>query len=93
MENVLMMNKKYLGRGLKSIDMLILAQIETCNYNGTVCCTTNQQFSEMFGESDSTIKRALNKLEELNLIHKEIIYVDGNGRATKQRILSLCDSI
>ena len=92
MENVfLAVDKRYLGKNLKSVDILILAQIEEFQRNGKPCYVTNQQFSDMFGESESTIKRSLDKLEEMNLIKRTTVYVDGNGRATKQRVITVCD--
>lgn len=88
----LAINKDYFGKGLKSIDILILAQIEEFQRNKCQCYKTNKQFAEMFGESESTVKRSLNRLEEEKLIVRHTRTVEGNGRANKQRVLSLADN-
>lgn len=90
--NFLAIDKKYLNKHLKSIDILIIAQIEEFYRNGHECYITNKQFSEMFGESESTIKRSLGKLEELQIIKRDVTFVVGNGRSNRQRILTLKDS-
>lgn len=89
--NFLAVNKNYLRMGLKSIDILILSQIEEFQRNECNCYVTNEQFSEMFGESKDTVKRSLNKLEEMNIIERKTSYVEGNGRANRQRIIELND--
>lgn len=85
----LQVNKDYLGLGLKSIDLLIISQIEEFERNKRPCYITNEQFSEMFKESVSTIKREINKLEEINVIKRNTIFINGNGKANKQRLLSI----
>jgi len=87
--NFLAVNKGYLGLGLKSIDLLIVSQIDEFKRNGCECYVTNEQFSDMFGESVSTIKRALDRLEELNILKRDTTVVSGFGRANKQRVLSI----
>lgn len=89
MDKFLAVNKSYFRMGLKSIDILIISQIEEFERNKCKCFITNEQFSEMFGESVSTIKRALDKLDDLKIIKRNNSYVEGNGRANKQRVLSL----
>lgn len=85
----LKINKKYFNLGLKSIDILILSQIEEFQRNEHECYITNKQFSEMFGESESTIKRSIDKLESLNIIQRNTQFIKGNGKGTKQRVLSI----
>ena len=68
--NFLAVNKDQFSMGLKSIDLLIIAQIEEFKRNGCECYMTNEQFSDMFGESISTIKRALSSLETKGIIKK-----------------------
>ena len=89
MEKFLAVNKEYLGMGLKSIDILIISQVEEYERNKCECFITNEQFASMFGESVSTIKRALDKLDELKIIKRSTSYVEGFGRANRQRVLSL----
>lgn len=92
MENTfLAINKKYFGMGLKSIDILIVAQIEEFQRNGCDCYVTNKQFADMFGESERTINRVIAKLEELNVIKRKTTFIDGNGRGNRQRILTVND--
>lgn len=85
----LAVNKQYLGIGLKSIDILIIAQIEEFERNNCQCYITNKQFADIFGESESTIKRAIDKLDEFNVIERHTTFIEGNGRSNRQRILSL----
>ena len=59
-----------LGIGLKSIDLLIMCKIEGFQQSGLECYMTNEQFSNLFGESVSTVKRSLDKLEDMNIIHR-----------------------
>ena len=87
--NFLAINKDYLNYDLKSIDILIIAQIEEFDRNKNFCHLSNQQFAEMFGESKSTIKRTIDKLEKLNIIKRQTTFIKNNGRSNKQRILSL----
>nr|DAK86951.1 MAG TPA: transcriptional regulatory protein [Caudoviricetes sp.] len=87
--NFLTVNKDYLNYNLKSIDILIIAQIEEFERNKLSCYITNQQFANMFGESERTINRVIKKLEELNIIKKQTIYIKGSGRGNRQRILSI----
>ena len=87
--NFLAINKDYLNYDLKSIDILIIAQIEEFDRNKKFCHLSNQQFAEMFGESKSTVKRTIDKLEKLNIIERQTTFIKNNGRGNKQRILSL----
>lgn len=88
-DTFLKINKKYLALGLKSIDILIISQIEEFSRNKCECYMTNEQLSVLFGESGSTIKRSLDKLESMNIISRDTKFIRGNGKGTKQRILSL----
>ena len=87
--NFLAVNKDYFSMGLKSIDLLIIAQIEEFKRNKCECYITNEQLSDMFGESVNTIKRSIQKLEEKKIISRKTSFVNGNGRSNRQRILSL----
>lgn len=87
----LKVNKNYFCLNLKSIDILMIAQIEEFHRNSCECYMTNEQFSIMFGESESTIKRVIDKLEKLNIIQRSTKFINGNGKGTKQRILSIND--
>ena len=90
MENkFLAVNKDYFGLGLKSLDLLIIAQVDEFQRNHCPCYVTNDQFSTMFGESVATIMRSLEKLERLHILTRTTNYVEGNGRGTRQRILTL----
>lgn len=82
-------NKAYLGLGLKSIEVMIVSQVEEFERNGCECYVTNAQFSEMFGESIDKVKRAINRLEELNVLRRSTKFVSGNGKGNRQRTLSV----
>ena len=85
MENFLAVNKEYLGMGLKSIDILIISQIEEYKRNECDCYITNEQFANMFGDSRETIKRYLTKLENMGIISRKTKFIEGNGRANRKR--------
>lgn len=85
----LAVSKQYLDIGLKSIDIMIIAQIEEFERNNCQCYITNKQFADILGESESTVKRSIQKLDKLNIIKRRTIVVDGHGKANKQRILTL----
>lgn len=85
----LAINKKYFNLGLKSIDIMILAQIDEFSRNNCECYITNQQLSDMFGESVRTIARSLNKLEELKFIIRNTITSKDNGKASKIRTMKI----
>lgn len=87
--NFLAVNKQYFGMGLKSIDLVIIGQIEEFKRNGCECYITNEQLSDMFGESVNTIKRSIKKLEEQKIISRKTSFIEGNGRSNRQRILLL----
>lgn len=90
-ERYLAVKKNNQGLGLKSIDLLILSQVEEFQNNGLECFMTNEQFSWMFGESVSKVKRSLDRLEELDIVKRSVKFVQGNGRANKQRVLYVND--
>ena len=85
----LAVSKQFLDIGLKSIDVMIIAQIEEFERNNCKCYMTNKQFSDILGESESTVKRSIQKLEKLNVITRHTTTVTGNGKTTKQRVLTL----
>lgn len=78
-----------MANGFESIDLLLISQIEEFQRNNCQCYITNEQFAEMFGESVSTIKRALDKLTDMKIILRKTSFIDGNGRANRQRVLSI----
>lgn len=89
MDNFLSINKKYFNIGLKSIDILILSQIEEYQRNNCECYITNQQFSDMFGESVSTIKRSIDKLEQKGMLERKTRFRTDNGKKSKERTLNV----
>lgn len=89
MEKFLAVKKEYMNLGLKSIEILIISQIEEFERKNYQCYLTNEQFSTMFGESVSTIKRTLDRLDDLKIIKRDTSTITGNGRANRRRILSL----
>lgn len=89
MDNFLSINKKYFNIGLKSIDILILSQIEEYQRNNCECYITNQQFSDMFGESVSTIKRSIDKLEQKGILERKTRSRTDNGKKSKERTLNV----
>ena len=93
MENTdwyLAVKKRNQGLGLKSIELLILSQIEEFQNNGLDCYITNEQFSYMFGESTSTVKRSLDRLEKFNIVKRRTVSSREDGKG-KKRTLALID--
>lgn len=85
----LAVDKTYLRSGLKSIDILLFAQIEEFQRNGSRCYMTTEQFSMLFGESERTVERSLERLDRGNWIIRKSSFVSGRGRGNRQRILML----
>lgn len=85
----LAVDKTYLRSGLKSIDILLLAQIEEFQRNGSQCYMTTEQFSMLFGESERTVERSLERLDRGNWIIRKSSFVSGRGRGNRRRILML----
>lgn len=88
-EKFLAVNKKYFELGLKSVDLFVIAQIEEFQRNGHECYVTNEQLSKMLNESESTIKRSIDKLEKMNIIKRNTTFVKGQGRSNKQRTMTI----
>ena len=92
-DKFLAVNKQYFDLGLKSLDVLILAQINEFNRNDCECYVTNQQLSDLFNESVRTIARVLDRLEGLNFIKREIVIRKEFGRANRFRVMSVNNDI
>lgn len=82
-------NREYFNTGLKPLDILILSRIEEETTHSRCCKLTNDEFSEMFGETLYAIKTSIAKLKKNGLVLQKIAYLSGNGRSTKQRYLVL----
>jgi DNA-binding MarR family transcriptional regulator len=88
----LMIDKNHFNKGLKPLELLILAQVEEFNRNHCECYITNQQFAEAFSVTQPTVDKALERLEKLKYIKRVTKVVSGNGRANKMRIITLIKS-
>lgn len=64
----LKINKDLFALDLEPIQILIVAQIMEFQANKCDCFMSNEALAKNFGVGESTIKRALNKLEEKNFI-------------------------
>lgn len=92
MDKFLKVNQEYfkLTRlGLKAIDLLVLSKIAEFNSKKLLCYITNKQFSEMFGESERTIARVIERLESWKLIKRTKKKVSNNGQASNIRSLEI----
>lgn len=90
MEKFLKIDNKYFSlaaKGFKSIDILVLAKISEFSNKELPCYMTNEQFSLLFGDSVSTIKRVLDRLEQFNLIKRQVFLDSNNGQASRVRVL------
>ena len=84
-----MINKEHLGTGLKSIDLLILSQVEEFVRQGLPCYMTDEYFMFMTGEGKSAVRASLDRLEKKKIIFRETKVVFGNGKANRQRTIRL----
>jgi len=50
---------------------------------------TNEYFAHMLGTSVSSVKRSLNKLYQKHILDHRTYTVYGNGRANRQRVLTI----
>ena len=91
MNKFLAVNKSYLNSDLQPIDILILSQVAEFSRNQCDCCLTNEQLSKMFGATLYAVKTSLDKLENRKYITRSIVYVEGHGRANKQRLIKLTE--
>lgn len=64
----LKINKDLFALDLEPIQILIVAQVMEFQANKCDCFMSNEALAKNFGVGESTIKRALNKLEEKNFI-------------------------
>ena len=70
-EKFLKVNKDLFKLGLNPNQILILSQVLEFNTNTGDCYITNVQLSKQFGVSVSTIKRDIDKLEQLGYLTRE----------------------
>lgn len=78
--------------GLKLIDIVILAKVEEFQRNGKTCYMTNEQFADMTHNGVDAVKKSLDRLEDMKLIHRETKVVKGNGKANKRRTI-ICNVV
>ena len=83
----LKINDKFLSRGLKPLEFLILAKVEEFTSKGNYCYITNSSLAKLFGVSDRTIKACIKKLIEKELLKKTSIEINEKGK--KKRILTI----
>lgn len=67
----LKVNKDLFKLGLNPTEILILSQVMEFNTNTGDCFMSNKVFAEMLGVSESTVKREMDKLENLGFIKRE----------------------
>lgn len=83
----LKINDKFMSRGLKPLEFLILAKVEEFTSKGNYCYITNSSLAKLFGVSDRTIKACIKKLIEKGLLKKTSIEINEKGK--KKRILTI----
>ena len=83
----LIINDKFLSRGLKPLEFLILAKVEEFTSKGNYCYITNSSLAKLFGVSDRTIQACIKKLVEKGLLKKTSIEINEKGK--KRRILTI----
>lgn len=90
MSNYVRVNMDNFKKGLKPIDVLILAVIESFNNDRKLCYCTNEQFSEMFSVTAVTVSNSIDRLEELGFIIRDTHVIKKDGKFAKRRILTIC---
>lgn len=88
-ENFLAVRTSLMGHGLKAVDILIAAKVQEFCINGLECYITNESFSNMYGESVSTIRRSIERLIKLNILKKSHGYIGGYGKSNYRRTLKM----
>lgn len=85
----LKVDKDLFSFGFNPTEILIIAQVMEYLRTTGKCFVTNKQFADMFGVSESTIKRELDKLESNGyIIRHTVVSKEGNG---KERTIDLRD--
>lgn len=87
----LAVEKQWLGSGLDSLELLIIAQIAEYQRQKWPCYVTDKQLALLFGVSDRTICRYLEALEEKGVIIRETKTVGENGNTRRRRTLRIVD--
>ena len=85
----LAVNNDYLDSDLQPIDILILSKVAEFNRNQCSCCLTNERLAKMFGTTLYAVKASLDRLENQKYITRSIEFIEGRGRANKQRLIKL----
>lgn len=67
----LKVNKDLFKLGLNPTEVIILAQVMEFNTNTGDCYMSNEQFAEMLSISVSTVKRAMDKIENMGFIKRD----------------------
>ena len=85
----LAVEKQWLGSGLDSLELLIIAQIAEYQRQKWPCYITDKQLAQRFGVSDRTICRYLDALEEKGVLIRETKTVGENGNTRRRRTLRI----
>ena len=72
---------------LNPLKMLILSQVDEYLRSTGVCCVTNEQFATYFNVNESTVKRAIEDLEEKGYLKRNTTLKKDNGQASRVRTL------
>lgn len=71
---------KILDMGLNTTDMVVLAVIDGLSQQRGYCSSTNQSIAEMCHLNKRTVIRALNNLEDFDIIRRDVNNEKGNKR-------------
>ena len=87
----LAVNKQYLHIGLKSIEILLIAQIEEFERNNCKCYLTNKQFADMLNVGTATVARTIDSLVDSGYLIRNTQVITDNGQASRMRYLSVAN--
>ena len=90
--NFIKVNTEYFKQGLKPLDALILAVIESYNTNKMICYHTNEQFAKMFSVTAMTVSNSIDKLEKLGFITRNTRVIKKDGKPIRRRTLTIVQS-
>ncbi len=75
----LQVNKDLFKLGLNPTQILIMAQIMEYERTTDICFISNAKLAELFGVSESTIKREIAKLEEKGYLIRDTKQIKGGS--------------
>ena len=87
--NYIRVNTEYFNYGLKPIDALVLAVVESFNSDNKLCYMTNEQLADMFSVTKATVARSIDHLVKYGFITRNTKTIKKDGEFTRRRTLTI----